>query len=53
MLVNGETALAHANKQIDHSYACLLVKRQHWRMHIVGETAVCMFAGEETALAHA
>ncbi len=30
MLADIETAFAHANKQIDSSYACLLVKRQQW-----------------------
>jgi hypothetical protein len=40
MLADGETTVAHANMQIERSYACLLVKRQHWRMLTVSETSV-------------
>jgi ribose 1,5-bisphosphokinase PhnN len=40
MLAGKDTALAHANKQINSSYACLLVRRQHWRMLTVGDTVV-------------
>ncbi len=43
MLADGETTVAHANKQIDISYACSLVKRQQW----------CMLTVEETAVMHA
>jgi hypothetical protein len=53
MLTDGETAVAHANKQIDSSYACLSMKRQQWRMLTVGDTVVMHASDGETAVAHA